>query len=153
MIIHDFPLPFQRAVETVRAAEDACNLRDLDTAVMSNSIDCQWRNREEFLWGREQVRGFLRRRWQREGERRLIAELWAMDRKRLAIRFSSEFRDENGMWFRSYGNENWELNDFGLVRWRLTSVNEIPIREYERVLLWPPGVRPAGFTTHKEMGL
>ena len=141
------------AHQRVRAAEDAWNQRDLDAVVLSSSIDCQWRCRADFLWGREQVRQFLTRKWRREIELRVINELWMSDGRRVAIRFSSEFHDDSGTWFRTYGNENWECNDMGLVYWRLSSANAHPIKEHERKLRWPHGPRPADFPSLTELGL
>lgn len=140
-------------LERVRAAENAWNQRDIDAVLLSSSIDCQWRCRADFLWGREQVRQFLTRKWRRELELRVINELWIWDEERAAIRFSSEFRDDSGTWFRTYGNDNWELDSAGLVRRRLTSANVHPIEEHERALRWPPGARPAASPSLSELGL
>src|SRR5690349_6758658 len=117
--------------ERVRAAENAWNLRDLDAVVLDSSIDCQWRCRADFIWGREQIRSFLTRKWRRELDFRVVKELWAWDRSRLAIRFACEFRNDSGTWFRAYGNDNWECGPGGLVKRRLTSVNEHTIQEHE----------------------
>lgn len=140
-------------IEKVRTAEDAWNRRDLDAVVLSSSIDCQWRCRADFLWGREQIRQFLTRKWRREIDLCMIIELWAWNDRRIAIRFSSEFRDDSGMWFRTYGNESWECDDTGLVRRRLSSTNAHPIEEHDRKLRWPRGVRPADYPTLSELGL
>lgn len=137
----------------VRSAEDAWNRRDIDAVVLSSSIDCQWRCRTDLLWGREQIRAFLVRKLRREIELRLINELWACDGTRVAIRFSSEYHDDNGTWFRTYGNENWDCDDTGLVRRRLSSANAHPIAEHERKLRWPLGARPADYPTLAELGL
>ena len=143
----------QRALEKVRAAEDASNAHDVESIVMQNSIDCQWRNRAEFLWGREQIRAYITRKWRREIERRVITELWAADGDRIALRFVAEFRDDNRAWFRAHGGENWELNSSGQIRRRFTSVNEHLIQEHERVLRWPLGVRPDDHPTLSELSL
>lgn len=137
----------------VRAAEDAWNQRNADAVVLSSSIDCQWRYRDDFLWGREQIRQFVARKWRREIELRVINELWAWDGGRIAIRFSSEFRDDSGTWFRTYGNENWECDDTGLVRRRLSSVNAHPIDQHELKLRWPLGPRPIDYPSLSELGL
>jgi nuclear transport factor 2 (NTF2) superfamily protein len=143
----------QRALERVRAAENACNLRDVDGIVMDNSIDCQWRSRAEFMWGREQIRSHIARKWRSEAEYRVISELWAADGDRIAIRFAFEYRDDNRAWFRAHGTESWELNASGQVRRRFTSVNEHPIQEHERLLRWPLGVRPDDHPTLSELGI
>lgn len=141
------------AVERVQAAEDIWNTCDIDAVVLSNTIDCQWRSRVDFIWGREQIRTFLSRKWRREIEYRVINELWAWSSKRVAIRFSSEFRDDSGTWFRVYGNEDWEYDDTGLVSRRFASANEHRIDEHERALRWPPGIRPVGHPSLSELGL
>lgn len=142
----------QRALEMVRTAEDICNLRDLDAVVMSNSIDCQWRSRDLFLWGREQIRSALTSLWRPQIERRLIAELWAADGDRMAIRFVSEFRDCGGVWFRAHGCEAWQLDSSGLIRRRFTNSNEHAIDEHERMLRWPAGTRPGEHPELSELG-
>jgi len=147
------PLPEPRLLGFVRAAEDAWNMRDLDRLLYGSSIDCQWRIKSEFLWGREQIRNFLHRRWRKEIEFRTQSELWAHRDRRIAIRFSSEFRDENGTWVRTFGNENWELDDNALVRRRLTSANSFAIESHERLLLWSSGKRPDDHPSLSELGL
>ncbi|MDQ2082948.1 DUF1348 family protein [Xanthobacteraceae bacterium Astr-EGSB] len=137
----------------VRAAEDAWNTREIDAVVRSSTIDCQWRIRTDFLWGREQIRAFIARKWRRELELRMVQELWAWTGHKIAIRISSEFCTDSGTWFRAYGNENWECNEAGLVHRRLSCINEHPIEEHERVLRWPAGPRPAGYPTLSELGL
>lgn len=143
----------QRALERVRVGEDATNIQDLEGVVMGNSIDCQWRSRTEFVWGREQIRAAIARKWRRELDRRVITELWAADGDRIAIRFVVEFRDDNRVWFRAHGSENWELNVSGQIRRRFTSVNEHVIHEHERLLRWPDGARPEDHPTLSELGL
>jgi len=137
----------------IRAAEDAWNRRDVDAVVRGSTIDCQWRNRAEFLWGREQIRAFLLRKWRREMEFRLVNELWAWAGRRVAIRFSTEYRTDSGTWFRSYGNSVWEYDEAGLIHRRLSSVNEHPIAEHERLLRWAAGPRPADHSSLSELGL
>lgn len=142
-----------RASQRVRASENASNARDLDSVVMDNSIDCQWRNRAEVFWGREQIRAYVARKWRREVERRVLTELWAVDGDRIALRFVAEFRDDSRAWFRAHGVENWELNPGGQIRRRFTSVNEHLIQEHERLLRWPQGVRPDDHPTLSELGI
>lgn len=149
----ELPLSEVLAVKMVQAAENAWNTRDLDAVVLSNTIDCQWRSRVDFIWGREQIRTFLSRKWRREIECRMISELWASSHKRIAVRFSCEFRDDSGTWFRVYGNEDWEYDDTGLVSRRFTGTNEHPIHEHERALRWPLGARPAEHPLLSELGL
>lgn len=140
------------AVQKVRAAEDAWNTHDLNGVVLASTIDCHWRSRAEFLWGREQIKAYLARKWRQEFEQRLVNELWTCERNRVAIRFSCEFRDDSGTWFRAYGNEHWQCDADGLVRRRLTCANEHPIQERERAFRWPIGIRPAGHPTLSELG-
>jgi nuclear transport factor 2 (NTF2) superfamily protein len=140
------------ARQRVRASEDAWNLRNLDAVVLSHTIGCQWRCRADFIWGRDQVRAFVSRRWRREIEFRLLSELWAWDGNRIAMRFACEFRDDGGIWYRVYGNENWLCDEHGLVSLRLTNANEHPIEEYERTLRWTTETRPADYPTLIELG-
>jgi uncharacterized protein len=122
------PFTFDTAVRKVRMAEDAWNTRDPDRVVQVYTEDTRWRNRAEFPAGREQVREFLQRKWARELDYRLIKELWAFTGERIAVRFAYEWRDDSGQWFRSYGNENWEFTEAGLMRRRFASINDLPIR-------------------------
>ncbi len=126
----------------VRLAEDAWNSRDPDRVIGVYTPDTLWRNRTEFPKGREEVRAFLARKWARELDYRLVKELWAFVENRIAVRFAYEFRDDGGAWFRAYGNENWEFEENGLMRRRLASVNDLPIRESDRLFRWPLGRRP-----------
>ena len=137
----------------VRKAEDAWNTRDPDVVVGVYTEDTRWRNRAEFPVGRAQVREFLQRKWARELDYRLIKELWACDGARLAVRFAYEWRDDAGQWFRSYGNENWEFNDQGLMLRRYASINDLPIRAAERLYHWPLGRRPDEHPGLSELGL
>jgi nuclear transport factor 2 (NTF2) superfamily protein len=137
----------------VRRAEDAWNTRDPDVVVGVYTEDTRWRNRAEFPVGRAQVREFLQRKWARELDYRLIKELWACDGARLAVRFAYEWRDDAGQWFRSYGNENWEFNDQGLMLRRYASINDLPIRAAERLYHWPLGRRPDEHPGLSELGL
>ena len=126
----------------VRLAEDAWNSRDPDRVIGVYTPDTLWRNRTEFPKGREEVLAFLARKWARELDYRLVKELWAFVENRIAVRFAYEFRDDGGAWFRAYGNENWEFEENGLMRRRLASVNDLPIRESDRLFRWPLGRRP-----------
>ncbi|MFF7679385.1 DUF1348 family protein [Actinacidiphila glaucinigra] len=136
--------PFTRetAIEKVRIAEDAWNSRDPEKVSLAYTPDSRWRNRGEFVHGREEIVAFLTRKWTREQEYRLIKELWAFDGNRIAVRFAYECHDDSGNWYRSYGNENWEFDDEGLMRVRLASINDTPIAESERKYHWPLGRRP-----------
>jgi len=137
----------------VRKAEDAWNTRDPDVVVGVYTEDTLWRNRAEFPAGRAQVREFLQRKWARELDYRLIKELWACDGARLAVRFAYEWHDDSGQWFRSYGNENWEFTEQGLMRRRHASINDLPIRPAERLYHWPLGRRPDDHPGLSELGL
>jgi nuclear transport factor 2 (NTF2) superfamily protein len=137
----------------VRGAEDAWNSRDPDRVAGVYTEDTVWRNRAEFPVGREQVRQFLQRKWARELDYRLIKELWAFDDARIAVRFAYEWHDDSGNWFRSYGNENWEFDEHGLMRLRIASINDLPISESERKYRWPLGRRPDSHPSLSELGL
>lgn len=147
--------PFTRdaAARKVRLAEDAWNLRDPEKVALAYTPDSRWRNRAEFINGREEIIAFLKHKWSRELEYRLIKELWAFDERRIAVRFAYEWRDDSGNWFRSYGNENWEFDDNGLMRLRLASINDLPIRQDERKYRWPLGRRPDDHPGLGELGL
>ena len=136
--------PFTRetAIQKVRAAEDAWNSRDPERVALAYTLNSRWRNRSEFLNGRSEIIEFLKRKWAKELDYRLIKELWAFDRNRIAVRFAYEWHDETGKWFRSYGNENWEFDENGLMHQRHASINDLSIRETERKYHWPPGRRP-----------
>jgi nuclear transport factor 2 (NTF2) superfamily protein len=134
-------------------AEDAWNTRDPERVALAYTPDTQWRNRAEFLYGRDEVVRFLRRKWARELDYRLIKELWAFTEDRIAVRFAYEWRDDAGNWFRSYGNENWEFDAEGLMRRRYASINDLPIREADRKYRWPQGPRPADHPGLSELDL
>jgi len=136
--------PFTRdtAREKVRLAEDAWNSRDPARVSQVYSLDTHWRNRAEFVDGREAVTEFLQRKWQRELDYRLVKELWAFDGARIAVRFAYEWHDDSGSWYRSFGNENWEFNEQGLMINRHASINDRPINIEERAFFWPLGRRP-----------
>ncbi|TWT38991.1 nuclear transport factor 2 family protein [Blastopirellula retiformator] len=138
--------PFTResALQKVRLAEDAWNSRDPERVSRAYSLDSQWRNRSQFVTGREQIVRFLAGKWERELDYRLTKSLWAFDDNHIAVRFQYEWRDADGNWFRSYGNELWEFDDDGLMRRREASINDVPIDAGERKFHWPaPGPRPA----------
>jgi uncharacterized protein len=136
------PFDEPSAVEKARLAEDGWNSRNPAKVAQAYSLDSQWRNRAEFIHGREQIEAFLTRKWTRELDYRLIKELWTFGGNRIAVRFAYEFRDDSGNWFRAYGNENWEFNDDGLMRRRLACINEHPITEAERKFHRSMGRRP-----------
>ncbi len=149
-----FP-PFTRAtaIQKVRAAEDGWNNRDPHKVSLAYTSDSQWRNRNEFLTGREQIVEFLTRKWAQEHEYRLIKELWAFEANRIAVRFAYEWHNQAGEWFRSYGNENWEFNEQGLMQKRYASINDLAITESERKFHWPQGRRPDDHPSLSELGL
>jgi len=149
-----FP-PFTRdtAIQKVRAAEDGWNNRNPDKVALAYTVDSRWRNRAEFPQGRAQISAFLKRKWERELDYRLIKELWAFTDNRIAVRFAYEWRDDSGQWFRSYGNENWEFDANGLMQVRHASINDLPIKESERKFHWPAGPRPADHAGLSDLGL
>jgi nuclear transport factor 2 (NTF2) superfamily protein len=132
----------ETAPQKVRMAEDAWNSRDPARVALAYTTDSHWRNRSEFLQGRDAIQAFLARKWARELDYRLIKELWAFRENRIAVRFAYEWRDDSGHWYRSYGNENWEFDEHGLMRLRLASINDLPIAEAGRLYHWPLGRRP-----------
>jgi uncharacterized protein len=136
------PFSLETAIKKVRAAEDAWNTREPERVALAYTADSRWRNRSEFLVGREQIVAFLRRKWTHELDYRLIKELWAFRENRIAVRFAYEWHDDSGNWFRSYGNENWEFNEHGLMTIRHASINDLLIREQDRKYHWPLGRRP-----------
>jgi len=147
--------PFTRetAAQKVRLAEDAWNTRDPEKVAQAYTLDSRWRNRAEFLHGREEIVAFLTRKWARELDYRLIKELWAFEGRRIAVRFAYEWHDDSGNWFRSYGNENWEFDDEGLMRLRLASINDLPIKESDRKYHWSLGRRPDTHEGLSDLGL
>ena len=147
------PFTSDSAAQKVRAAEDAWNTRDPARVARAYTVDSRWRNRSEFLAGRAEIEAFLTRKWSRELDYRLIKELWAFRENRIAVRFAYEWHDARGEWFRSYGNENWEFDAHGLMRLRLASINDLPIREDERKYRWPLGPRPKDHPSLSELGL
>ena len=147
------PFTHETATQKVRLAEDAWNSRDPARVAQAYTLDSRWRNRAEFLRGRAEIEAFLTRKWQREREYRLTKELWAFAGDRIAVRFAYEWHDEHGAWFRSYGNENWEFDQHGLMRTRIASINDLPIREDERRFRWPLGRRPDDAPSLGALGL
>ncbi|MFC3093946.1 nuclear transport factor 2 family protein [Alteromonas sediminis] len=147
--------PFTRetAEKKVRLAEDGWNSREPNRVAQAYSIGTRWRNRTEFIEGREQARLFLQRKWSKELEYRLIKELWAFTEDRIAVRYAYEWKDDSGNWFRSYGNENWEFDDQGLMVNRYACLNDLPIEESERLFRWPKGRRPEDHPGLSELGL
>jgi nuclear transport factor 2 (NTF2) superfamily protein len=146
------PFTAVTAAEKVRKAEDAWNTRDPVRVSLAYTPDSTWRNRAEFIQGRAEIEAFLRRKWSRELDYRLVKELWTFHEDRIAVRFAYEWHDDSGNWFRSYGNENWEFDASGLMRRRLASINDLPIREAERLLRWPVGPRPEGHPGLSDLG-
>jgi nuclear transport factor 2 (NTF2) superfamily protein len=147
--------PFTResAILKVRLAEDGWNSRDPEKVAAAYSLDSRWRNRAEFINGREQIVQFLKRKWAKELDYRLVKELWAFEGNRIAVRFAYEFHDDSGNWFRAYGNENWEFAEDGLMRVRHASINDLPIKESERKYYWPLGRRPGDHPGLSDLGL
>ena len=147
------PFTHETAVQKVRMAEDGWNSRDPERVALAYTVDSRWRNRSEFPRGREQIRDFLTRKWQREQQYRLIKELWAFEGHRIAVRFAYEWHDAEGQWYRSYGNDNWEFDEHGLMQVRHASINDLPIREDQRLFHWPQGRRPDEHPGLSELGL
>lgn len=147
------PFTRQTAIQKVRAAEDAWNSRDPEKVALAYTPDSYWRNRTEFVTGREEIAAFLTRKWARELEYRLIKELWAFEGNRIAVRFCYEWRDDSGNWFRSHGNENWEFAQTGLMSRRFACINDQAIREEERLFHWPQGRRPDAHPGLSDLGL
>jgi nuclear transport factor 2 (NTF2) superfamily protein len=147
------PFNAETAIQKIRLAEDGWNTRDPAKVSLAYSEDSRWRNRAEFITGRDEISAFLTRKWSRELDYRLIKELWAFDGNRIAVRFAYEWHDDSGHWFRSYGNENWEFDDDGLMRVRLASINDLPIHESERKYHWPRGRRPDDHPGLSDLGL
>lgn len=149
-----FP-PFDETTAPIkaRAAEDAWNSRDPDRVAGAYTVDCVWRNRAEFITGRDDIKAFLSRKWRRELDYRLIKEVWGFRNNRMAVRFAYEWHDDSGNWFRSYGNELWEFDDQGLMQRRIASINDLPIAETDRKFLWPLGARPADHAGLTDLGL
>ena len=147
------PFTEQSALQKVRLAEDGWNSRDPDRVSAAYAVDSLWRNRSEFISGRAEILKFLKRKWSKELDYRLIKELWAFSDTRIAVRFAYEWHDDSGNWFRSYGNENWEFASNGLMKHRLASINDLPIKETDRKYFWTLGRRPDDHPGLSELGL
>ena len=147
------PFTLETALQKVRMAENAWNTGDPARVALAYTADSRWRNRAEFLQGRGAIQAFLERKWARELDYRLIKELWAFRENRIAVRFAYEWHDDSGQWFRSYGNENWEFDEQGLMRLRLASINDLPIPTGERLFRWAAGPRPEGHPSLSDLGL
>lgn len=147
--------PFNQAtaIQKVRAAEDGWNSRNPQKVALAYTPDSQWRNRDVFLNGRAEIEAFLTQKWAREHEYRLIKELWAFEENRIAVRFAYEWHNDEGQWFRSYGNENWQFDHNGLMQKRYASINDLVISENERKFHWPQGRRPDEYASLSELGL
>jgi len=147
------PFTLETAIQKVRLAEDGWNSRDPQRVSLAYTPNSRWRNRSEFLVGREEIVAFLTRKWAKELEYRLIKELWAFDGNRIAVRFAYEFHNAAGDWFRAYGNENWEFDELGLMAARHASINDLAITESERKFHWPQGRRPDDHPGLSDLGL
>ncbi|MDX1976932.1 MAG: nuclear transport factor 2 family protein [Pseudanabaenaceae cyanobacterium bins.68] len=147
------PFTLETATLKVRAAEDAWNTRNPDRVALAYTEDSQWRNRAEFLSGREAIREFLKRKWSKELDYRLIKELWAFTNNRIAVRFAYEWHDDSGNWYRAYGNENWEFDSHGFMARRIASINDLPIAERDRKYFWQLGARPVDHPSLSDLGL
>jgi len=147
------PFNAETAARKVRAAEDAWNSRDPERVALAYSENSRWRNRAEFVTGRQEIVAFLRRKWARELDYRLVKEVWAYGGNRIAVRFAYEWHDDSGQWFRSYGNENWEFDAEGAMQRRHASINDLPIAEADRKYHWPLGPRPDDHPGLSDLGL
>ena len=147
------PFTLETAIQKARMAEDAWNMRDPQRVSLAYTVDSEWRNRAEFPKGRQQIVEFLERKWARELDYRLIKEVWTYRDNRIAVRFAYEWHDDGGHWYRSYGNENWEFDEHGLMRRRYASINDKPIAAADRKYHWPLGPRPADHPGLSDLGL
>ncbi len=147
------PFSYDDAVKKVRMAEDAWNTRDPEKVALAYTPDTKWRNRSEFLNGRDEVRDFLTRKWAQENGYRLIKEIWAHGENRIAVRFCYEYHDADGQWFRAHGNENWEFDADGYMALRHASINDVVIADTERLFHWPQGPRPTDHHGLSDLGL
>jgi nuclear transport factor 2 (NTF2) superfamily protein len=147
------PFSAETAAQKARMAEDAWNSRDPARVALAYTPDCPWRNRAEFIAGRAEIEAFLSRKWAKELEYRLIKEVWAHASNRIAVRFAYEWHDDSGQWFRSYGNENWEFDENGLMCRRIASINDLPIAASDRKFHWPLGRRPDDHPGLSALGL
>ena len=147
------PFTLETAIQKARIAENAWNGRDPQVVAMAYTEDSQWRNRSEFIQGRDEILRFLRRKWAKEIDYKLIKEVWAYTDNRIAVRFQYEWRDDSGHYYRSYGNENWEFSETGLMRRREASINDVLICPEDRLFTWGEGPRPVDFPGLSELGL
>ena len=147
------PFTMETAIQKARMAENAWNTRDPEKVALAYTEDSRWRNRGEFLQGREEIIAFLQRKWTRELDYRLIKELWGFRENRMAVRFKYEYHDDTGSWFRAHGNELWEFDEHGLMRRREASINDVPIKASERMFAWDAGPRPEDHPGLTELGL
>jgi hypothetical protein len=147
------PFTAESAAQKVRLAEDGWNTREPQRVALAYTEDSRWRNRAEIFQGRAAIEAFLTRKWTRELDYRLVKELWAFGERRIAVRFAYEWHDDGGNWFRSYGNENWEFDDEGLMAVRHASINDLPITEAQRLYRWPLGRRPDDHPSLSALGL
>jgi uncharacterized protein len=147
------PFSLETAIQKARLAEDAWNSRDPERVALAYTVDSWWRNRTEFFNGRPAIIEFLKRKWAKELDYRLIKELWAFHQNRISVRFQYEWHDDSGNWFRAHGNEQWEFDDNGLMRRREASINDVPIQAADRKFFWAAGPRPADHPGLTELGL
>jgi uncharacterized protein len=147
------PFTTETALQKVRAAEDGWNSRDPERVALAYTADSQWRNRDTFITGRAEIVSFLTQKWASEHDYRLIKELWAASGSHIAVRFAYEWHNAEGQWFRSYGNENWQFDEFGLMARRYASINDLAITAAERLFFWPEGRRPDEHPSLSELGL
>jgi nuclear transport factor 2 (NTF2) superfamily protein len=147
------PFTLETAIQKARMAENAWNGRDPRVVALAYTEDSRWRNRSEFIQGREQIVRFLERKWAKELDYKLIKEVWAFAGNRIAVRFQYEWHDDSGHYYRSYGNENWEFSEAGLMRRREASINDVPILPEERRFTWGDGPRPLDFPGLTELGM
>lgn len=147
------PFTTHTAQQKVRMAEDGWNSRDPEKVALAYTADSRWRNRDQFLTGRAAIIAFLQHKWAKEHDYRLIKELWAFHDNRIAVRFAYEWHDDQGQWFRSYGNENWQFDAQGLMQQRHASINDLAILPEQRLFLWPQGRRPDDHPSLSELGL
>jgi len=147
------PFTLETAIQKVRGAENGWNTRDPERVALAYSKDSRWRNRSEFVVGRDQIITFLQRKWAKELDYRLIKEIWAFSENRIAVRFAYEWHDDSGNWYRSYGNENWEFDAHGLMAVRHACINDLSIRESDRKYHWALGSRPDDHPGLSDLGL
>jgi len=147
------PFTPETAAQKARLAEDAWNSRNPETVALAYTQDSQWRNRTDFITGRAEIIAFLTAKWAREQEYRLIKEVWGFRESRMAVRFAYEWHDAGGQWWRSYGNENWEFDEAGLMRRRIASINDLAISPDARLFHWPQGRRPEDHPGLSDLGL